>query len=178
MNFMPDPLHPAIVHFPVVLIVLGCVAAWLAVFVRKGNVPWFAAVLLILGAAGAWVAKETGKSDGGLLDNMSPQMQALLDSHQDWAERTVMAATITALVAVAADTLSRFPKLARSMAVAAALAASVAGWTVYETGHRGGALVFEHGAGVHISSPANTPGDGDQSVPAEAYLQSNHREMD
>jgi uncharacterized membrane protein len=163
MSFVPDPLHPAVVHFPVVLIVLGCAAAWMAVFVRKGNAPWFAAVLLVLGAAGAWAAKETGKSDGGLLANMSPKMESLLDAHQNWAERTVMAATITALVAVAAAALSRFPKLARSMAVAAALAASVAGWTVYETGHRGGALVFEHGAGVRIAVETGSPANEDQS---------------
>lgn len=152
MSFIPDPLHPAVVHFPVVLILLGCAAAWVAVFVRKGNTPWFAAALLVLGAAGAWVAKETGKSDGGLLDNLSPQMESLLDAHQNWAGRTVMAATITALAAVAAAALFRFPQLARSLAVAAALMASVAAWTVYETGHRGGALVFKHGAGVRVGA--------------------------
>ena len=174
MSFMPDPLHPAIVHFPVVLIVLGCAAAWMAVFVRKGNVPWFAAVLLIMGAAGAWVARETGKSDGGLLDNMSPQMEALLDSHQNWAGKTVLAATITALLAVTAVGLFRFPRLARSMAIVTAVAASIASWTVFQTGHRGGALVFEHGAGVHVSSPVNASGTADQSVPAETQLPSDH----
>ena len=178
MSFMPDPLHPAIVHFPVALILLGCAAAWVAVFVRKGNVPWFAAVLLMLGAAGAWVAKETGKSDGGLLDNMSPQMESLLDAHQNLDGISVRAATITALLAVTVVGLSRFPRLARSVAVAAAVAASVASWTVYETGHRGGALVFEHGAGVHMSSPANPPATRDQSVPTEAQLESNDGETD
>ncbi len=178
MSFVPDPLHPAVVHFPVVLIVLGCGAAWVAVFVRKGNVPWFAAGLLVLGAAGAWVAKATGKSDGGLLADLSPQMEALLDAHQDWAERTVLAATITALVAITAAGLHRFPKLARSVAVAAALAASVAGWTVYETGHRGGALVFEHGAGVHANPPAAALGNEDQSGSTGAESQAPHGETD
>ena len=177
MSIVPDPLHPAVVHFPVVLIVLGCAAAWVAVFLRKGNIPWFAAVLLLLGAAGAWAAKETGKSDGGLLDSPSPKMESLLDAHQNWAERTVMVATITALVAVAAAAMPRYPRLARSLAVAAALAASVAGWTVFETGRRGGALVFEHGAGVHVSPPTTTPGNEGPSIPTGAKLQSNPGEM-
>lgn len=168
MSFVPDPLHPAVVHFPVVLIVLGCAAAWLAVFVRKGSVPWFAALLLALGAAGAWVAKATGKADGGLLENLSPQMESLLDAHQNWAGRTVIAATITALVAIAAAALPRFPRLARSLAVVAALTGSVAAWTVYETGHRGGALVFEHGAGVRASLLTATPGDEHPVAPAAA----------
>ncbi len=169
MNFVPEPLHPAVVHFPVVLIVLGCAAAWVAVFVRKGNVPWFAAVLLTLGAAGAWVAKATGKADGGLLENLTPPMEFLLDAHQDWAERTVVAATITALVAIVAAALPRFPRLARNLAVAAALVAGVAAWAVYETGHRGGALVFEHGAGVHAGSAAIAPGKVDQSPPSVSH---------
>lgn len=178
MSIVPDPLHPAVVHFPVVLIVLGCAAAWLAVFVRKGNVPWFAALLLALGAAGAWVAKATGKAEGGLLENISPQMESLLDAHQDWAGRTVIAATITALVAVAAAAVSRFPRWARSAAVAAALAASVAGWTVYETGHRGGALVFEHGAGVRVNPSGVTPGGEGPVGPAETPLPSHPGEED
>lgn len=178
MSFIPDPLHPAIVHFPVVLIVLGCAAAWVAVFVRKGNAPWFAAVLLVLGAVGAWVAKETGKSDGGLLDSLSSQAEALLDAHQNWADRTVMAATITALMAVAAAAVFRFPKLARSLAVASALAASVAGWTVYETGHRGGALVFEHGAGVRAPSAARAPVNEGQSPPLAVPPQPNQETAD
>jgi cysteine synthase len=41
--------------------------------------------------------------------------------------------------------------------VAAALAAGVGSWAVYETGHRGGALVYQHGAGVN-TSPAATGG--------------------
>ena len=178
MSFVPDPLHPAVVHFPVVLIVLGCLAAWAAVFLRKGNVPWFAAGLLVLGAASAWAAKETGKSDGGLLDSLTPQTELLLDAHQYWAEKTVAAATVTAMMAIAAAALVRSPRLARSLAVAAALAASVAAWTVYETGHRGGALVFEHGTGVHARPLPASSGNNDQTVASKALSQFNPGETD
>jgi hypothetical protein len=35
---IPSPLHPAIVHFPIVLILLGAVGV--AVFIRRWHLPW------------------------------------------------------------------------------------------------------------------------------------------
>lgn len=162
MNWLPDPLHPAIVHFPVVLIVLGAAAAIVALIWRKGYLPHFAAALLALGATGAWVAVETGESDGGLLENTTPQMESLIDAHEDWAKRTFTAASAAAVAAVASLLLFRFPRAARAVAAITALAALWAGYAVYQTGHRGGALVFKHGAGVEIASSAN---DADADSP-------------
>jgi uncharacterized membrane protein len=151
MNVIPDPLHPAMVHFPIVLIVLGTLASVIAVFWRKGYVPAFAAALLVMGALGAWAAIATGKSDGGLVENTSAGVEPLLEAHENWAERTLTATAIAAVIAIGAAALFRFPRAARGVAVAAALAAGVASWTVYETGHRGGALVYQHGTGVNTS---------------------------
>jgi len=169
MNFLPaipDPLHPALVHFPIVLILLGTMASVLAVFWRKGYVPAFAAALLVMGALGAWAAVASGKSDGGLVENTSAGVETLLEAHENWAERTLTAAAIAAVIAVGSAALFRFPRAARGAAVAAALAAMVVAWTVYETGHRGGALVYQHGAGVNTSraateTPVVTQSSGD-----------------
>lgn len=158
MKLLPDPLHPALVHFPIVLILLGMLVAIVAVFWRKGYVPAFAAALLTLGAVGTWVAMETGESDGGLVENSAAQAESLLDAHETWAKRTLAAAATAAVIAVGAVALFRFPRAARGVAVAAALAAGVASWTVYETGHRGGALVYQHGAGVTLGNAINAAG--------------------
>jgi uncharacterized membrane protein len=153
MNPLPDPLHPAIVHFPIVLILLGTFAAAVAVFWRRHQLPAIAAVLLTLGAIGTWVAVETGKSDGGLVETTSAQVESLLDSHEDWAKRTLIIATIAALAAVGSVALVRFSRAARAAGALAALIAVAASYAVYETGHRGGALVYKHAAGVSTNSP-------------------------
>lgn len=149
MNLIPDPLHPAVVHFPIVVILLGALASVIAIFWRKGYVPALAAALLTIGALGAWAAVGTGESDGGLVENTSAGVEPLLEAHENWAKRTLTAAAIAAVMAVGAASLLRFPRAARGVAVAAALAAGVASWMVYETGHRGGALVYQHGVGVN-----------------------------
>jgi uncharacterized membrane protein len=141
MNLMPDPLHPAVVHFPIVLILLGAAAAIVAAFWRGGHLPRFAALLLALGALGAWVAVETGESGGGLLETGSPQMENLVDAHQTWAKRTFALAIVAAAAAVASALVGRWPRYARGVAVVAAVASAAAAYAVYETGHRGGALV-------------------------------------
>lgn len=155
MNFLPDPLHPAVVHFPVVLILVGAVGAVIAIFWRRHHVPLFAGVFLALGAVGAWVAVQTGESDGGLLESLSPAAESLLEAHEDWAERTLLFAVIAAVAAVAAAALTRFPRTMRVTAFVAALMGLAASYAVYETGHRGGALVFRYRAGVQAQIAAD-----------------------
>ena len=165
MNLIPDPLHPAVVHFPIVLILLGAVAAIVAAIWRGGHLPRFAALLLVLGAFGAWVAVETGESSGGLLESGSPQMETLVDAHQTWAKRTFAVAIVAALAAVASALAGRWPRLARGVAVVAAIVAAAAAYAVYETGHRGGALVYRHGAGVEVAVSAPAAASGAAAIP-------------
>jgi uncharacterized membrane protein len=156
MNLIPDPLHPAVVHFPVVLVLLGTVVALAALFWRKQPLPLLAAATLTLGALGTWAAVETGESDGGLLEGNSPRLESLVEAHENWAKRALAAAAVAAAAAIASLPLFRFPRAARAVALAAAISATVASYCIYETGHRGGALVFRYGAGVNaVSDPAS-----------------------
>ena len=148
MNFVPEPLHPALVHFPIVLILLGTICAVVAVFWRKHSLPLLAAVLLGMGALGAWAAVATGESDGGLLENGSPKREALVDEHETWAKRTLTFSIAAAVMAAGSVLAGRWPRIARVVAIVSALVSAVAAYGVYETGHRGGALVYRHGAGV------------------------------
>jgi uncharacterized membrane protein len=152
MNLVPDPMHPAVVHFPIVLVLLGAIIACVAVFWRKHGLPALAAGLLALGALGTWVAVESGESDGGLVENTSSQVSDLVDAHETWAKRTLALSIVAGLAAVGSVLAARWPRTARAVAVAAALVSVAAAYGIYETGHRGGALVYRHGAGVELAT--------------------------
>lgn len=166
MNLMPDPLHPAVVHFPIVLILLGAATAIVATFWRGGHLPRFAALLLALGALGAWAAVESGESSGGLLEGGSPQMETLLDAHQAWAKRTFVAAIAAAAAAIVSALAGRWPRIARGVAIVAAVGSAAAAYAVYETGHRGGVLVYRHGAGIEAAANPSNAGGGAAANPA------------
>ena len=150
MNFIPDPLHPAVVHFPIVLLLLGAVAAVAAVFWRKHYLPAFAAGLLVLGTLGTWAAVESGESDGGLVENTTSQASSLLDAHETWAKRTLAISIVAAIAAVGSLLAARWPRLARGVAIAAALVSLAGAYCVYQTGHRGGTLVYRHATGIQL----------------------------
>ena len=152
MNLIPNPLHPALVHFPIVLLLLGTVAAVVAAVWRKHHLPVLAAALLAMGALGTWAAVASGESDGGLIENASPQLNSLVDAHETWAKRTLTISILAAVAAGGAVLTARWPGIARALAIVAALASVGAAFGVYQTGHRGGALVYRHGAGVEVAS--------------------------
>jgi uncharacterized membrane protein len=168
MNLMPDPLHPAIVHFPIVLILLGAGAAIVAAIWRGGHLPRFAALLLAFGALGAWLAVESGESGGGLLEKGTPQMETLVDEHETWAKRTLAITLLAAAAAGVSALAGRWPRSARSVAVVAAFASAAAAYAVYETGHRGGSLVYRHAAGVELAAPGPAAANGSAVTPGES----------
>ena len=154
MIAIPSPLHPAIVHFPIVLILIGSVVAVAAVFLRRWHLPWLAAGMLAAGAAGSVAATWSGEEEGELVAELSPTVEAILDEHEEWGERTRNIAIVAGLLGIAAASTSRFPKVARGLAAATALAAVGASYAVAETGHYGGLLVYHHGVGINTSAGA------------------------
>lgn len=159
---IPDPLHPAIVHFPIVLLLLGAPLAVVAVFVRKWHLPLLAAVVLALGCAGAVMAAWSGLKDAEMVGELSGNGDEILDAHEEWGERTRNVAILAAVLAAAAAALSRKPKLGMPVGALAALAAIGAAYCVAETGHHGGRLVYKHGAGVNTAAGEAEAGSADQ----------------
>lgn len=169
MSTIPDPLHPAVVHFPIVLILCGALLAVAAVFWHRWSLPFVAAGLLVLGAVGASVAVSTGESDEEMAGEAAGAPDALLDEHEDWAERTQVAAVIAGVLAVAAAAVLRWPIVRRFVASAAAVGALVASWCVYETGHRGGRLVYQHGLGVLAAGNVDRAAAGEPATVHRAH---------
>ncbi len=152
MFTIPDPLHPAIVHFPIVLLLLGAPLAVVAVFVRKWHLPLLAAVVLALGGAGAITAAWSGGKDAEMVFELSGNGDEILDTHEEWGERTRNVAILAAVLAAASAALFRKPKAGMAIGALAALAAIGAAYCVAETGHYGGRLVYKHGAGVNTAA--------------------------
>ena len=143
---LPNPLHPAVVHFPVVLACLLPIFAIGALWaIRRGARPsraWslplsLAAALLL----STWAAVETGEAQEERVENVVADQP--LDAHQEAAEAFFAAATVV-LVVIAAGLLPGFAgKSARVLGTVGAVAL-VAGATW--VGHSGGQLVYQHGA--------------------------------
>lgn len=182
MFSIPNPLHPAIVHFPIVLLLMGAAVAVVSVFVNRWHLAWVAAALLGLGAVGCFVAVRTGDSAEESVGKLAPTTEGLVDAHQGWAERTQIVGTIAGALAVGAAVLSTMPAwrkrrkvptengsrhyagwapvrtVALTARVLTAIVALIACFFVYETARRGGELVYTQGVGVR-SAPAQAAGN-------------------
>ncbi|MEO6846134.1 MAG: DUF2231 domain-containing protein [Chthoniobacterales bacterium] len=145
---LPDPLHPAIVHFPIVLILFGTLFSVICIFVRRFSLPLFAAILLACGAAGAFTAVYTGENAADNTGDLSKSVDHLLNEHAHYGEVTRNVSTIAAVLAVASACFSRRNTFSRSLAILTAVAACYASWNVYKAGKHGGMLVYDHGVSV------------------------------
>lgn len=168
---VPDPLHPAVVHFPIVLLLLGAPLAVVSVFLRKWHLPVLTAVVLSLGGAGAVVATWTGEEAAELAGELSGNGEKTLDAHEEWGERARNAGLVAAVLAVISAALGRRPVAGRALGAAAAIAALGAAFSVAQAGHYGGEVVYKHGVGVNTAAGASV---GD----AQSDTQKRHKKDD
>lgn len=143
---LPNPLHPAVVHFPVVLaFLLPLFAAGAVWAIRRGarprrawSIPLGIAVAL---AASAWAAVESGEEQGERVEQVVAEQP--LEAHEEMAE--ALLASSAALVVIAAAGL--LGGLAGRAARIATAVGSVALMVVTaRVGHSGGQLVYQYGA--------------------------------
>ena len=155
---MPYPLHPAVVHFPIVLAVLlpFIAAAGLYATLRKGAIRavWapVAAFALLL-TASAWVALETGQDQEDRVEDVVSE--SVIHGHEEAAEGLLAGSAVLAVVVLAGLVPGVLGKGARYAAVPVALVVVALGFRV---GKSGGELVYTHGAAA-----AYVQGDGSGS---------------
>ena len=160
---LPSPLHPAIVHFPIVLTFLGTLFSIFAVITRRGALPQFTALILILAAGSAQYAVYTGNDQDPLFGSLPEEMRTLVREHSEWGERARTVVAIAAGLAVIALALIRVRVFRRIFAVLTLLACLGASYCVLQAAQRGYKLVYEHRIGIHqagTTSPTATPGGG------------------
>ena len=157
MEFLA-PFHPQITHVPIVLIPLAFLFELVG---RALDRDWWrkaALAMLVAGVVGAWLSVQSGHGADEFADKQGIQEHAI-DAHEEAATLTLwlsLAALAARAVAARAGRGAPDPASPGARAWSAAvvglglalhLAASI---TVAVAAHRGGLLVFEHGANVKL----------------------------
>ncbi len=159
---LPDPLHPAVVHFPIVLMFLLPLAGLFALWrIRRGADPLRAwAIPLVTAAAlagSAWLAVETGESQGEAVEETVAE--APVESHEEGAELFLTLSAGLMLLTGAGLVRGRIGSVVRMTAVVGALGLVAVGASV---GHSGGELVYRYGAAsVHTAGAEMVRGERD-----------------
>ena len=155
---LPTPLHPAVVHFPIVFAALLPVAALLALLaIRRGTAPlraWAFPMALAVGLTGsAWVALETGEAEEERVE--AYVAESAIHEHEEAAERFLLVAGVVTLlggVGLLSGTVGSAARLVATAGTALVLLAGV------QVGRAGGELVYEHGAAqAYVSASAASP---------------------
>jgi uncharacterized membrane protein len=173
---LPEPLHPAVVHFPVVFVVLLPIVALIGLFLifRGGSArrSWIPVVALAAAlTATSWVAVQTGELEEDTVERVVAE--SAIDEHEERAE-LFFPLTLAGLLVVSTGLLNGRPgQVMRGVFVAFALGLTYAG---YEVGHSGGELVYEHGAAsAYTEDSGSARDDSDRDVSRERERESEHR---
>jgi hypothetical protein len=157
---LPNPLHPAVVHFPVVLAFLLPIFAIGALWtIRRGararrawTIPVALAGALLLST---WAAVQTGEGQEERVERVVADQP--LDAHEEAAESFIMMTTVVLLVMAAGLLPGLAGKSARLLGTAGAIGiVAGAAWV----GHTGGELVYKHGAASAYAGTSPTLAGG------------------
>lgn len=161
-------LHPQIVHFTIVLVMVGVMFRLISLFGRPAFTSPAAATLLLLATMSAALSVRSGLDAHGPVER-APGARAAVIAHEEWGERAHNILIVIAAVEVIALLLRRSPRV-RYLHVASAVVGVLAVFAVYEAGEHGGALVYRYAGGVGIRS--GEPQDVGRLLLAGLYHQS------
>jgi hypothetical protein len=152
------PLHPLVVHFPIVLAVLLPISVVAALWaVRKGATTRRAWAVPFMVAAGltlsAWAALQTGEAEEERVEDVVAE--SVIHGHEEAAERFLVLTGLVTLVAAAGLIGGSLGRGARIVTAAGSLGIVAVGAQV---GHSGGVLVYREGAASAYANPAARTG--------------------
>ena len=152
---IPDPFHPAVVHYPIVLTLFGTVLAVGALLPRRFGLSFWTFLLFVLATAGTQYAVVTGQQQH--FPQANPAVHAAVRDHAEWGEQTRtfdLITTVAALVSLAVVRVRRARRLFASVTVGCAVLTS---YNVLKTAENGGKLVYDLGVGVSAPTPVPAP---------------------
>jgi uncharacterized membrane protein len=140
--------HPQVVHFAIVLLIVGVVFRWLSLTGRIAFAGPAASTLVLLGTLSVVAAAYTGIEAHGPVERVPGSRDAVVE-HEDWGIRAR-----NVFIAVAG--LELLALVVASRRKTAHLLSGVVGlvglFFLYEAGEHGGDLVYSYAGGVGIRS--------------------------
>ncbi len=149
------PLHPAVVHFPIALLVASVVLDAVGVVFRRAGLTQAGFALLVAGGIGAALAALSGPEE----DVKDAATRVILTRHELTAAATITLALV--LIGVRIGNMNglrgsgAYGYLALGVLVIVALTA---------TGYFGGQMTYEHGVGVAQLQGATAPDSGGGNI--------------
>jgi hypothetical protein len=169
---IPNPLHAAVVHFPVVfamLLPLVAVATLVAIRRDGGVRRWWGITLAVMFAlaVSSYAAIRTGEAEEDRVERAVGEQP--LHTHEEAAERFLV--LTGALLALGGLGLlpARVGGTFRLLGTIATAGVMLAGWQV---GHTGGELVYRHGAASAYSSVARTADAAQRAAETDRWRRS------
>jgi uncharacterized membrane protein len=170
-----DALHPLIIHFPIALLLVAplfVIAALLVSAPKRQLFMLSALLLMILGTASVYVAVSTGEAAGKLAERTT-QVNAVLERHEDLAEKTRITFTVLTVILAGILIVPRLMKREPSrimwvmVSVIFLLLYGGAAQLLTNTAHNGGLLVHEFGVTAMVNSPTTVPSGPSQPPGSE-----------
>ena len=144
--------HPIIVHFAIVLVIVGVIFRWLSLTGRAPFAGPAAATLLILGAAAAFLAVHSGTDAHGPVERI-PGVRQAVQEHEDaghWARNVFLIVALLEIIALAAK--KRSINAARVALWSSAVVGIFGFAAIVKAADRGGDLVYSYAGGVGTRS--------------------------
>jgi uncharacterized membrane protein len=146
-----ETLHPLVIHFPIVLLLMAAFSQIAGMFVFKNELSWVTMFILLGGFIGAYVAGSYVHPHIG--GELSLKAKQVLKAHEDYASYTTWLSGIGLLLKI----VSHFV-LKRKMWMEAIVAIVLVGtaFTISKAGHYGAQLT--HIEQVEVGEPAEEHG--------------------
>src|SRR5262245_40115621 len=133
-------LHPQVVHFTIVLAIVGVAFRLVSLLGRPAFASPAATTLLLLAAVSSVVSVRSGTAAHGPVERAPGARPAVME-HEEWGERTQTVLLMVGAIELLGLFMRKSPrvKVVHSVAAVAGLVAVVC---VYETSEHGGELVY------------------------------------
>lgn len=153
---MPDiaVFHPQLVHFAVVLGIVGVLFRLISLTGKAGWTNGAATAMLIAAGAVGYVTAESGQQAHGPIERIPGAMEAV-EEHEEWGNRARNMLLVVAAIELVGLTLRKH-KAAPALRLVSGLAGIGAVFALYEAGEHGGELVYSYAGGPGIRSGDTT----------------------